>query len=972
MFVGRERELHAAAQLLRAAADGRGAVCSLVGGPGIGKTALACRIADEGRRAQMVVLRSSFIDGQDLPPLWPWRTILSKSVRLLEEAAGASDGAARLRNEYGPLLSSLNSEWSTVPGLSELPEPYRKFRYFEWIAGYLRALSRFRPLLISLEDLHNGDDTSLHLIEYLIDFLELEPIFFLLTWRPGEHRGQDRISGLQEQLRHRENAQVLTLHGFSAEETGKLATAASARFSPLELDQFHAWTRGNPLRARMYLQYEGPADRALPSPTSGVETGFVSAMKGRVGAGAFILLQKLSLLGNSFTREEIDALHGHGTGAQRLLDDLLSAGLLVPDVDGRSYGFFHDQFRVDLLFALSVGERRLLVEEVIRRIEQLSTPATERRVRLLKELFLSAQSPDFAEEAERYVLEAVRLSQAKNSWEEVISDLERLLRQYAGQMSPSHRRRLQLQLCLAASHAGKSTFHAQEAVELFNHYRTEGELDDLIELMAGFNFAAEAHEIPDFDRHMESLISRIQPEDRRRPAVLFTYAAVIVFTGTDLDRAQSLCEEAAALGRQDSDLAAELSAVGLLAFLDAVHRRFDAALARAEDFLVRHPGVVSLPKAGPLLAAKLRSLLGLGRIAEFRSFLTNLPEASYINGVTFGSSGPRQMLSRLHLRDGSWHLLPLREPRRLMWEFFHQLPAVTAAYFTGDTGRADAYLEKFIGMTAAYGLERRTLHWIHICWFVGIRAYISGDARWVAECAAKMTELRRYGPPPVSSISLHSVVAARYARIVPCDVESARAHYQSLLENDRYYYEEEEYTTAAAKALLSLRLDDTDRAARHFEEAITFCDTYQERPWRAFYLFELALLLRETDPERAGTLVSESETEANRLGLRPLLGRIAAEWKRRRPEGEPEFAGPAGLQQPAASGLSRRELEVLSCLVEGLTDKEIAVRLNISPFTVGNHLRSVYAKTGSSNRGEAVHRAITRGIVRLERKGNSS
>jgi NarL family two-component system response regulator YdfI len=74
-------------------------------------------------------------------------------------------------------------------------------------------------------------------------------------------------------------------------------------------------------------------------------------------------------------------------------------------------------------------------------------------------------------------------------------------------------------------------------------------------------------------------------------------------------------------------------------------------------------------------------------------------------------------------------------------------------------------------------------------------------------------------------------------------------------------------------------------------------------------------------------------------------------------------------QQPVADELaeplSDRELEVLDLLVEGLSNKLIAHRLNISEHTVKTHIASIFAKLGASSRTEAVYRAVRRGLVML-------
>jgi two-component system, NarL family, response regulator LiaR len=72
------------------------------------------------------------------------------------------------------------------------------------------------------------------------------------------------------------------------------------------------------------------------------------------------------------------------------------------------------------------------------------------------------------------------------------------------------------------------------------------------------------------------------------------------------------------------------------------------------------------------------------------------------------------------------------------------------------------------------------------------------------------------------------------------------------------------------------------------------------------------------------------------------------------------------VAQPAAQqgeALSAREHEVLVGLARGLSNGEIAAQLTISTNTVRHHVRNILAKLEVTNRTEAVHVAMQRGLV---------
>jgi len=82
-------------------------------------------------------------------------------------------------------------------------------------------------------------------------------------------------------------------------------------------------------------------------------------------------------------------------------------------------------------------------------------------------------------------------------------------------------------------------------------------------------------------------------------------------------------------------------------------------------------------------------------------------------------------------------------------------------------------------------------------------------------------------------------------------------------------------------------------------------------------------------------------------------------------EGLPAGSAPSRTLDELAESLTRRELEVLQMLAAGLSNKEIAARLNISDHTVKFHVASILGKLGAGSRTEAVSLGIRRGLVLL-------
>lgn len=124
-------------------------------------------------------------------------------------------------------------------------------------------------------------------------------------------------------------------------------------------------------------------------------------------------------------------------------------------------------------------------------------------------------------------------------------------------------------------------------------------------------------------------------------------------------------------------------------------------------------------------------------------------------------------------------------------------------------------------------------------------------------------------------------------------------------------------------------------------------------------------------------LLSDSgqASEAWACGARAVLSReagpekIAAAVRAVRAEllaAEPDyFQSPHAEFDPPDQSLTQREFEVLDLLAEGLSNRAIAYRLEISEHTVKFHVNGILRKLGAQSRTEAVVRATRMGLLLL-------
>ena len=115
--------------------------------------------------------------------------------------------------------------------------------------------------------------------------------------------------------------------------------------------------------------------------------------------------------------------------------------------------------------------------------------------------------------------------------------------------------------------------------------------------------------------------------------------------------------------------------------------------------------------------------------------------------------------------------------------------------------------------------------------------------------------------------------------------------------------------------------------------------------------------MREPRPYRPARSADEAAAELRADARAGLLDADAVE----------AVLGAAGHRvlhrREGPAGLTPREVEVLRLVARGLSNKQIAERLVISPKTVGNHVEHIYTKIDASNRAAAGLFATQHGLL---------
>ena len=375
----RERELESIDRALEGVAGGSSGLVLVEGQAGIGKSRLVAEARRRAAESGLVVLSAR---SGELEREFPFGV-----VRQLYEPRLA-DAEARQR-----LLAGSAGSAATIFGLPG--ERAEDDASGEWTFAALHGLywltmnlSAEAPLLLAVDDLHWCDRTSLRFLAYLIRRLEGIPVLVVGSLRPSEP-GADEA--LLAELTSDPAAQVLAPAPLSTEAGAAVVRERLGEgVAPAFAEACHASTQGNPLFLSELLKAleveQVPADEAHVDVVA--ELGPRAASRAvllrlaRLPAHAVAVARSVAVLGDGADPSVVGAL------AKLEDDDVAAAGrelvraeILLPDPPPV---FVHPLVQAAVYRDLAPGERELMHGQAARLLFERDAPPEKVAAHLLK------------------------------------------------------------------------------------------------------------------------------------------------------------------------------------------------------------------------------------------------------------------------------------------------------------------------------------------------------------------------------------------------------------------------------------------------------------------------------------------------------------------------------------------------------------------------------------------------------------
>ncbi|MFG2297359.1 AAA family ATPase [Streptomyces sp. NPDC048603] len=983
VFVGRADELAVLTDALGRAAGQEPQALLIAGEAGVGKTRLIEEFTAEATRRGAAVAVGGCVEiGAEGLPFAPFSTALRALRRRLPEelaaaAAGQEDELARILPELGETPRGKHDEEST-------------HRLFELTARLLERLAADRTVVLVLEDLHWADTSTRHLLAYLFRSLTGGRLVLVATYRADDIHRRHPLRPLLAELDRLRTIQRVELPRFNrAEVRRQVVGILSSQPDESFVDTVFERSDGNAFFVEELVATAG----------NGCRTGLTESLRD-------LLLVRVEVLPDAAQGVVRIVAEGGSTVEYPLLlavsrlteDELLDAlraavgaNILLATPDGDGYRFRHSLVREAVSDDLLPGERARVNRRYAEALEADDTlvRAEERIIRLAsywycagdpaKALPTALDASVAARRRHAYTEQLSLLERALDLWDSTPDEIRDALRPAdyteayppcgCDPATPLQRLDLLAEATVAARLGGereRALKHTKVALRSL-----EGATADLDLLRAAWFWTERSRLVASLARGdgweelgtAQGLVKGLPPSQVHAEVLVRAAGwGMLHNPGPDnLAAAERAAEYARMVGAEETELNARITVGSLLtdagdaeagfAELHAVKDRAAAlgltslagrAYINLTSQLESHGesrDALAVAEAGVELVARSRLLdteaWVRGNMAETLYSLGRWEEAAEAARRTLKvgqSAAPRGMafarLSYLALARGE------------LTEAANQLAAAHRSFGDHDLQPQHRIPLYRLAVGVAAGEGRLADVRAELAAAVG-DGFPLGHHRyaWPLLLAAATAEADARGLPAADpgragTVDLIRSAARRLA--TPFPLWQAHAEY--------------------VRAEL-LRAEGKDTAAdwTAVESAVRPLD----RPYllsRARHRLGEALLVSGGDRDHATALLREAHAEAERLGARLLREDLALLGQRARiPLTVPEAPAPAAPDtDPAeALGLTSRERDVLRLVAAGLSNRQIAEKLFISPKTASVHVSNILAKLGVSGRVEA-------------------
>ncbi|HEU5098013.1 MAG TPA: AAA family ATPase [Roseiflexaceae bacterium] len=402
ILIGRTRELAALAALIDSPMQAVGRTALIRGESGIGKSRLATQAKNAALAHSFLVLQAECFQADTSYPYAPLLDLVRIffAARVPALLASAQERLVREVVRLLPDLALMFPDLAPIPSPLPLDPQQHKRRLFAVLTQLLSNQAAQQPVLLSVEDVHWCDESSLELLLYLVRHCVRQPLVFLFTYRSEEI--SPLLSHWLAQLDRERLAFELALTPLSRSEVAAMLQAIFAapdRTPAALVDTIYTLTEGNPFFVEELLRslitsgelryvdgtWKFSSDQRDPSGFAFVPRSVQDAVRQRVDRLSVAAKQALTVAAVAGRRFDVSvlqqALHCDEAQLLALMKELIAAQLVVEE-SADQLAFRHALIHQAISSTLLARERRALHRTIAEAIEAHYAVPSQREAHL--------------------------------------------------------------------------------------------------------------------------------------------------------------------------------------------------------------------------------------------------------------------------------------------------------------------------------------------------------------------------------------------------------------------------------------------------------------------------------------------------------------------------------------------------------------------------------------------------------------